>query len=86
MRFDLICVLQRSISCGCREKVKIKSTKGPITLQGSGMKKTKVTYDQDSTEAGGTMLSASVSVSSDNFICKDIAFEVSPDVHALVLP
>ncbi|BBN02934.1 pectinesterase [Marchantia polymorpha subsp. ruderalis] len=60
-----------------KEHVKIPSGMGPITLQGEGHTKTKITYNLDATKAGGTLKSASVSVKSDNFIAKDIAFENS---------
>ncbi|KAL3696579.1 hypothetical protein R1sor_010655 [Riccia sorocarpa] len=58
-----------------KERVKIPATKGPITLQGSGAKNTKIRYKINATKAGGTLRSAVVSVKSDNFIAKDITFE-----------
>ncbi|KAL2620249.1 hypothetical protein R1flu_000454 [Riccia fluitans] len=71
----------------CRERVKIPQEKGPITLQGSGAGKTKITYDLDAEKVGkSTLKSASVSVKSDYFIAKDISFEntsPSPDPGAV---
>ncbi|KAL2644080.1 hypothetical protein R1flu_011667 [Riccia fluitans] len=63
-----------------KENVKIGSGMGPITLQGEGYDKTKITYNLNAGKAGGTLKSASVSIRSENFIAKDIAFEnSSPD-------
>ncbi|KAL2620245.1 hypothetical protein R1flu_000450 [Riccia fluitans] len=70
-----------------KELVKIPQEKGPITLQGSGARKTKITYNLDADKPGGsTLKSASVSIKSDYFIAKDISFEntsPSPDPGAV---
>lgn len=61
----------------------IPKTKGPITLQGAGMNRTKIIFSLDNKKAKGTMASSSVSVSCDDFIAKDITFEVKIETRTL---
>lgn len=58
-----------------KERFTIKKDKGPVTLQGSGNRETTVSWNLNAERAGGTFKSASVSVFSDDFVAKDIAFE-----------
>ena len=60
----------------CREKVIIPITKPFITLQGEGRNRTVITWN-DTADAAGTLMSASVVVKADHFIARDISFKVS---------
>ncbi|KAG0601318.1 hypothetical protein M758_11G101500 [Ceratodon purpureus] len=58
------------------EKVIIPITKPFITLQGEGRNRTVITWN-DTADAAGTLMSASVVVKADHFIARDISFKNS---------
>ena len=57
--------------------MKIPKKKPYITFLGAGTNKTKITWDDNAAKTGTTYTSATVSVMSDGFIAKGIAFEVT---------
>ncbi|MBN2546687.1 MAG: hypothetical protein JXB50_12875 [Spirochaetes bacterium] len=62
-----------------KEKLKIEDTKTFIHLIGESNKETIITYDDCKTTAGSTALSATATISANDFIAENITFENSFD-------
>jgi hypothetical protein len=61
----------------CSEQLIIGSDKPYVTLQGSGMYNTKISWKEDLAQSGSDFTDAAAQIKADHFTAMDISFEVN---------
>lgn len=75
-------LLTDSLRC-CREKVHVPFNKSYITLEGAGMHKSIIEWDDNEERTLSTATTASVTLDADYFIARNISFKVPCHVDLL---